>query len=255
MNKDIRKLESWTTEALSTQWDNVAASRDAQLRSGKDVSFESVLKPTIISLAKVSNANSVLDAGCSSGVLTELLADQFATVVGVDMSAVNIALATSSATRRANIHYVSNTIEKFSLSSTECFSLVVANMVFQDTGDLQGCLSALASRCAPRATLVATITHPWFWPTYWKYDKEPWFKYGEEQAIEAPFKISTDLAPTGLTTHFHRPLSFYLNAFEKFGFQLKEMLEPVPSVEIQKQYPSIWLFPRFLAFRCQFDPN
>ncbi len=29
------------------------------------------------------------------------------------------------------------------------------------------------------------------------------------------------------TTHFHRPLSFYLNAAAKHGFTLKEICEPV----------------------------
>lgn len=255
MTNRFRKINSWTLACLAAQWDQLAPSRDAQLRSGKDLSFESVLKPTILGLVRKGSPTSVLDAGCGSGVLTELLADDIEGVTGVDMSAASIALASASATRRPNTHYVNDTIENFSASCDTRFSLVVANMVFQDSADLHGCLAAIAARCAPRATLVATITHPWFWPTYWGYDREPWFQYSLEHAIEAPFRISTDNDAAGLTTHFHRPLHCYTNALEDCGFRVVEMLEPMPSLTIQQQYPSVWLFPRFLAFRCLYNPS
>lgn len=251
MTNEIRKVDHYSIDALCSQWDRIAVDRDAQIRSGRDLSFEFVLKPAILELIVDVDCDSVLDAGCGSGVLAEVLADRARAVVGVDMSHVNIELAEGSSSRPKNVEYYCDKLEAFSARSSDRFSLIVANMVLQDSANLDQCLEALASCSFPNTVLVATITHPWFWPIYWGYDREPWFKYSEEQAIEAPFRISTDISPIGVTTHFHRPLSGYLDKLKSVGFELETIREPLPSVEIQLRYPTVWQYPRFLALRCK----
>lgn len=254
MSGEIRRIDHYSIEHIRAQWDNIALSRDAQLRSGRDVSYEFVLKPTILKLIQDSDCSSVLDAGCGSGVLTEVLATKAKEVTGIDMSTVSISIANSSSTYPKNVQYVASTIEEYLTKTNNRYSLVVANMVLQDSADLAACLKAIASRCSSQSLLVATITHPWFWPTYWGYDKEPWFQYSEEQAIEAPFKISTDVSPIGITTHFHRPISFYVGKLSEAGFKVDMVSEPMPPLIVQRQYPSVWQFPRFLAIRCIYQP-
>lgn len=253
MSSEIRPVDHCSIEVIRAQWDKVAFARDAQLRSGRDVSFEFVLKPTILNLIKDTDCSSILDAGCGSGVLTEVLAGKARRVIGVDMSEVNISIANTSHSCPKNVQYVASTLEDYLTKTNERFSLVVANMVLQDSADLSACLNAIASKCDNRSILVATITHPWFWPTYWKYDRELWFKYSEELAIEAPFKISNDVAPIGITTHFHRPLSVYISKLSEAGFQPEVISEPMPPLVIQRQYPSVWEYPRFLAIRCEYQ--
>ena len=252
MNSSIRNPDFLTPESLSAQWDNVAPARNTQLRSGKDVSFEYVLKPTIIELLEPGLSDSLLDAGCGSGVLTEALADGFDSVVGVDMSPINIELANQSATKRGNTDYVCSKIEDVIYEEGVRFSTIVANMVFQDALDLRSCLKSLAQRSRVGTVLISTITHPWFWPTYWGYDREVWFDYSKELAIEAPFRVSSDVSTVGVTTHFHRPLSFYVSSFKEQGFRLDRLIEPVPPESIQKKYPATWKFPRFLSFKCTY---
>jgi len=253
MSSDIRAPAAWTPESLSAQWDSIAPARNCQLRSGRDISFEHVLKPTVLKLVESSPSGKLLDAGCGSGVLTEILADQFGYVVGVDMSQVNINLANGSDTKRKNTDYICSKIEDVKFGQGQIFTTIVANMVFQDTADLSSCFRALAQKSCVGTTLIATITHPWFWPTYWGYEKEHWFEYTKELAIEAPFRVSSDSAVVGITTHFHRPLSTYLNTLKNHGFHLDQMIEPVPPDGVQKMYPSAWSYPRFLAFRCIFE--
>jgi 2-polyprenyl-3-methyl-5-hydroxy-6-metoxy-1,4-benzoquinol methylase len=253
MNTEIRVPEIWTSESLSAQWDSIAPARNHQLRSGRDLSFEHVLKPTVLKLTEPIQSGELLDAGCGSGVLTEVLAEKFDHVLGVDMSPINIKLAQDSVTKRKNTAYICSTIEGLSSATDQAFAVIVASMVFHDAADLSSCVCALARRSTSGTTLIATITHPWFWPTYWGYEKESWFEYSKELAIEAPFRISSDVSTVGVTTHFHRPLSMYVSALREHGYRLDQMLEPVPPENVQQMYPVTWSYHRFLAFKCSFE--
>jgi len=255
MSSQSRRVNDSSNDVIRRQWDSIACARDKQLRSGQDTSFEYILKPAIFSLIEGVDKASVLDAGCGTGVLTELLAKQSSSVTGVDFSSVNIAIAKRAASSTDNIRYVSQSIEEFAASAREYYSLIVANMVLQDVKALDACLAAMASLSTPNATLVATVTHPCFWPTYWGYDQEPWFDYNEEQAIEAPFRISASPQAIGVTTHFHRPVSAYLNSFCRAGFIIDAVLEPMPASPSLKLPMKISRIPRFLAFRCIYQPS
>lgn len=248
---DIQRVEKSHPDAIQQQWDDIARTRDEQLRSGRDVSFDSILKPTVFSLIEDIDKTSVLDIGCGSGVLTEALAQTSRFVTGVDFSAKNIAIAREKSTN-TNVKYIHSSIEQYPTRTTEQYSLIVANMVLQDVSELEACLSSIAIVSAARARLVATITHPWFWPTYWGYDREAWFNYAQEHAIEAPFRISSEPTSIGVTTHFHRPLSTYINSLKMAGFELETLLEPMPTgSSIERDIKNAYL-PRFLALRCKY---
>lgn len=76
MKSEIQPVDHYSNEQIQAQWDRIALPRNMQLRSGRDVSYELVLKPTILNLIQDSDCSSVLDAGCGSGVLTEVLAEK-----------------------------------------------------------------------------------------------------------------------------------------------------------------------------------
>lgn len=236
---------------LSHQWDAIAQARNTQLRSGKDLSFQFVLMPTILQLIELTNKDLVLDAGCGSGVLTEKIAKLSKQVVGIDMSRVNIRIANTSTRRPDNIKYLYGTIETYAKKIAQpTFSLLVANMLLHDVKNLKQCIKAFSKIILPGGHLVFSIAHPWFWPTYWGYDRYDWFKYNEEIAIEAPFRVSSDKEIVGVTTHFHRPINLYLKELRSSGFEIDHLTEPMPQKEIELKYPALWEFPRFLAIRC-----
>ncbi|HRB97122.1 MAG TPA: methyltransferase domain-containing protein [Nitrosomonas sp.] len=246
-----KKVSFISNLSLSHQWDNIAQERNNQLRLGKDLSFQFVLMPTILKLVDASNKDCVLDAGCGSGVLTELIAKYSKQVVGIDMSRINIRIADSSINKLDNIKYTCGTIEAYAKKITQpTFSLLVANMLLQDAKNLKQCINAFSKIILPGGHLVFSITHPWFWPTYWGYDKYDWFKYDEEIAIEAPFRVSSDKDVIGITTHFHRPISHYLSELHNFGFEIDRLIEPMPRKEIELKYPNLWEFPRFIVIKC-----
>ena len=129
------------------------------------------------------------------------------------------------------------------------FSLAIANMTLMASLDLLSFLRAVAKLLHSGAHFVFTITHPCFWPKYWGYDTADWFNYNQEIIVEAPFKISLDVAET-VTTHTHRPLSQYVNSLIEAGFLVEAIIEPFPPSDIDSTYLQKWKYPRFLAIRC-----
>ena len=115
--------------------------------------------------------------------------------------------------------------------------------------NLKSFIAAVAKLLRDDGMFVFTLTHPWFWPSYWGYDKAPWFDYSREIAIEAPFRISLQQSSL-VTTHFHRPVGHYLDALTDAGLALTKLAEPLPNERDRGRYPADWQFPRFLAGRA-----
>jgi predicted TPR repeat methyltransferase len=234
---------------IKREWDDAAIFRAEQIDTRKDLSFHLVLLPAIDRLRQSCNHHVVLDAGCGTGYLTQHVAASAGSVIGLDVSGVSVAIARERHSA-PNITYVEAGIESFAAGSRDGeFTLVTANMVLMTAPDLGGFIQAVARLLAPGGCFVFTITHPWFWPEYWKYSREPWFRYDQEIAVEAPFRISLEQTET-TTTHFHRPLDMYANALGNAGFSVLDLDEPTPSKQEQTRYPDDWSFPRFLAVRA-----
>jgi SAM-dependent methyltransferase len=229
----------------------VARVGDQQIRGGTDVSYNLVLLPEILRMTKQVPHRIIVDVGCGTGVLTERLAGLGSRVVGVDLSAESIAIARSSVKRPPNADYVSVSIEQFAATRLNYCNLAVANMVLQDAPYLKQVCKALARVVRPRGHVAITLTHPWFWPEYWGYDRAPWFHYDREVAISAPFRISHAPSPVGILTHFHRPLAKYFDVFASTGLRILEFRELMPSPKVARFYPEPWRFPRFVSLVLQ----
>lgn len=125
----------------------------------------------------------------------------------------------------SNVIFVNGAIEELTPNAEAgVFTLAVANMSLMAMLHLDAALAALSRLLRPNGHLAFTITHPCFWPQYWNYSKE-WFRYGEENVIEAPFHISLDQSDRWTTTHIHRPLEQYVSALEKAGFGIVRVLD------------------------------
>ena len=131
------------------------------------------------------------------------------------------------------------------VESTYCVSadLVVTNMVLMDALDLDRVCDAI-SRIVPQGRVLATITHPAFWPLYWGYANDPDFDYSKQLVVEAPFKTrSQNFGVT--TTHIHRPISSYLSSFHRSGIDITN-LEEIRGPEKRSDFP----FPRFIGIEA-----
>jgi SAM-dependent methyltransferase len=133
------------------------------------------------------------------------------------------------------------------MSDDQQFDLVVANMVFMDTPDLESTVSAIDRLVVPGGTVVISVLHPCHWPYYWGYAYEDWFEYPKEVAIEATFRITKAISEVE-TFHFHRPLERYSDVLCNRGFLIERFVELMPSAKVARQYGTTPArFPRFLA--------
>lgn len=234
---------------VASEWDALAPRRAEQLHDEVDISFFYILVPTIERLMTHFDRTNVLDIGCGTGELTVKMAAKCSNISGIDISPVSIELARRSAAAVSNVaFYVSSAPSLASTGVT--FTAAYANMSLMDMPDFERDIEAVSKMLRPGSLFVATITHPFFWPVYWNYASEPWFFYNEELAIRARFEITKDRDGRLQTTHFHRPLAMYFDAFRAAGFFIDAFLEPEPPKAVPTEYMSKWRFPRFAAFRC-----
>lgn len=241
-----RKAPPLTREDISREWDAIATTRHRQIISGTDLTYHHVLLPSILRRLSNDKHSHILDLGCGTGYLAGLFGERAGQVTGIDPSMASLSIARSYLQSRSNISLVNADIESYARDTHDKHDIVIANMVLMDCLDLDAAIASIASVLQNRGRLIATITHPWFWPRYWGYENENWFKYRDEIVIQAPFAISAE--PTShLTTHVHRPLERYLTSLYANGLVLAELEEPYPPAYIEARYPSSWQYPRYIT--------
>jgi SAM-dependent methyltransferase len=203
----------------------------------------------------LADGNSVLDAGCGTGTFISELSVEHSKVsfVGVDPSMVSI--KTAEKRRRPGTNCVFRTASVEDLLSVRgepvYFDAVIANMLLQTVGNLTAVLKSCSSLLKPAGVFVFAVSHPCFWPRYWGYDEEPWFRYDNEIWIEAPFRTSLSPRSQLRATHIHRPLESYVNNLSDVGLVLDKLTAPMPDDDVEGAYPIAWEFPRFLIGRAR----
>ena len=251
-NQWVRPVAGKSLSHIEKEWDEIARYRRKQISSGNDLSFRHVLKPSILELLRGCKLTRVLDLGCGTGELTNELGAVSSSVVRVDLSSHSVEIARDTCSESADISFRVGTVEELASQwNGPRFTAAVANMTLMTCLDVDTFLEATAELIAQGGSLVATITHPWFWPQYRGYANAEWFSYEKEIVIEAPFRISSEVIDN-VTTHVHRPLESYVTSLSKVSLLIDRVFEPYPSEEIQALYPQRWKFPRFLAFRARF---
>jgi 2-polyprenyl-3-methyl-5-hydroxy-6-metoxy-1,4-benzoquinol methylase len=255
---NIRPMEGKTNSDLSSEWDGIALDRDRQMRSGADISLDHVLWPAVEHMLRTANGGTpprrLIDLGCGSGVITERMSRLLRIpITAVDLSQQNIVIAKNSlaqADDSLQIEYFATSAELFATECVERYDIAVAYMVLMDVLRLQSFLQAARRLTVAGGRFLFAMTHPCFWPRYWRYEKAAWFHYDQQIVIEAPFRISSDAGALTRTTHVHRPVQEYISAFSGAGYSLSTLFEPMPSLAVQKMYREKWEYPRFLLGEC-----
>jgi SAM-dependent methyltransferase len=249
--KPVRPCSAKTHADLAREWDELAEERHRQIASGDDLSFHHVVAPTARRLFEGADRDVVLDIGSGTGEFTLQLVQIAKKVIAIEPSRASMNVARRVCGGARNVRYVEASLEEAASALDEGpATSAIAVMTLMTAPDLRGFAKALAAVLQTRARFVATLTHPCFWPRYWGYEGEPWFHYGRETFIEAPFVISKSRTAVR-TTHIHRPVEQYVSAFAEHGFRLDALAEPIPAPDVEALYPRPWKFPLFLGLRWE----
>lgn len=166
------------------------------------------------------HGESVLDVGCGFGSYTDYFRRAGAVAVGCDGSPAMLELARQL--------YPTCTFDLADLLKPlpyedRRFDLLFCNQVLMDLAEIDGLFRQMARVLRPGGMLYVSIVHPASYPGRWmEADGAKTGKlirdYGRTYHLEHAF--------CGETTHFHRPVSSYLNLAAETGFRLTRMEEP-----------------------------
>ncbi len=207
-------------------WNSVAEDWRIQVGDEGDANRRLNSDPVLWAFAGDVSGLEVLDAGCGTGYLSNVLSERGALVTGIDFSERMIAIA-----RNTNpaVDFRVDSCSELHTIGDEHFDMVIANYVLMDTPDLEGAMGAFNRVLKPGGVAVLVFSHPCFPQEIvtmsedrqrMSYDWDfPYFE--RKKRTDPPWgHFKSDFI------WFHRPLSDYWKAFTAAGFDVVDFEEP-----------------------------
>jgi SAM-dependent methyltransferase len=177
-------------------------------------------RPAMVAMAGDVRGLRVLDAGCASGVLAELLVAGGATVVGVDLNPRLVERARQRLGLDADLH-VADLSTPMPFLASGSFDMVTASLVLHYIADWEPALREFARVLRPGGLLLISTHHPIqtsvlaepptpYFDTVLLADR--WTKGGREHVVH----------------YYHRPLSAIVDSLADAGFLVERIPEPIP---------------------------
>ena len=230
------------------RWCDSAQIRREQIESGKDLTFNEVFKPFIISRVSNLTPQNVLEVGAGTGHISKSLSDIGFSVTAIEPSKGMYGVA-KDVLSESSVRIVNCT--SYDLEKSETFEVAISHLVAHVVDDLLGFFNSIGEHLAQGGHFIFSIPHPCFYNDYKGF-------FGDEYNYMIPitknvsFTITKDTENTisGVPYH-HRPLSTYMNKLVASGFAIDEFDETYPEEAIQKMYGAKWETPRYCIFTCK----
>lgn len=213
------------TPAADTAWEGQAQWYDErQGQTGDDFHSRLVL-PAVVRALAARKGERVLDLACGQGLLGRILAELGVASLGLDASP---SLISASRLRTGEpARFVLGDARKCGeLLVNEQFDHGACVLALADLDPIKGLLAGAATLIKPGGRLVLALTHPCFrvpQASGWGWDETKQVQYRRLDGYLLPRKVMILTHPgveydRAASTHFHRPLSLYLNALGAAGF-------------------------------------
>jgi ubiquinone/menaquinone biosynthesis C-methylase UbiE len=224
-----------------TGWEQLAEWWDNTFGDDGDLWHRTLIDPPVFKLVGAVAGQRVLDLACGNGYMSRRFARQGAHVVGVDANAAIIGCARArDAQEPLDITYHIADAAQLPMLDEQSFDLVVCNMALMDIADAAGAIHEVARVLVPQGRCIASISHPcfdkmdtsaWviehFYPTTTIWRKMS--RYREFAVAPVPWPKAGN--PPITTLSYHRPLSWYFQAFRAAGLVVAALEEPEPTEE------------------------
>ena len=249
-------------QEASQTWEELANWWDERMGEDGDLWHRSLIDPTVMRVLGPVSGRDVLDLGCGNGYLTRRLTGLGAHATGVDASApiVDHALRREREDPLGVTYHVADAA-KLDMLGDASFDLVLCNMVLLDIADAESAISEACRVLRPEGRFVASISHPCFDvpnASGWEVerigpDTTVWRKVSRYRQLlteKLRWRVGTD--QFSYTPAYHRPLSWYFQAFRRAGFVITALEEPEPEEEfIQTRSDGVWMAE--IPLNCVFE--
>ena len=205
------------------------------VQSGLDTQHSLFFQLTQFLLQMVGNVKGrrVLDLCCGEGHLAREFASHGAEVVGVDLSAVNLAEAERATGSSSSVEFVLDDAQSLQRLEDEQFDVVVCKMALMDVPNVDAAFRAVHRVLKPNGRFLMALLHPCF-ETPFAVPFEPvevdgagQFKHRRVQrCFEEGLWHSGGSGVRGHVGAHHRKLSTYINSLMASGFRLVRLEEP-----------------------------
>ena len=236
-----------------------------QAKQQNNLAHRFLEKPAMQRLLPANKPVEVILLGCGSGEEIETLRSakvQITSLYGIDNSAGLIDYA--------KLNYPEYTFATQSLEEwqpKQPYDLIYSSLTFHYVEDWSELFAKLYQALKPQGELLFSVQHPVKWGSATTRSKQAnKFLLGyEKQKTTAGFTVWGDyLTPREIhdtlfgkipITHYHKPISEMVNTFIRSGFEIVQMLEPLPIAESKQTHPDFYKtyakIPLFVIFKLR----
>jgi ubiquinone/menaquinone biosynthesis C-methylase UbiE len=221
-----------------SEWNIAAESYSEFITTSRDQIF---CKEFISNYFNNNQKMKILDAGCGNGVYTDILTKYGNNVIGCDGS--------SEMLKIAKLKYpfyqfdIVNLLDRIPYSDEE-FDIVFCNLVLMDIDPIDNTISEFYRVNKKGGLFFFSILHPAFYLADREKDEKGVIICKRIKNYINPLIIEQQ-APWGITAHYHRSLSYYLNKISAVGFSLTKMFEPNDHEQVKRPDIPLFLFIEF----------
>jgi SAM-dependent methyltransferase len=182
-------------------------------------------RPAVLSQLPPLEGLRVLDAGCGTGKLADIMVSQGASVTAFDYNADFVEWSRQRLGDRAVV-LQADLAQPLSFAADKSFDLVTASLVLHYLKDWAPALRELQRVLAPGGLLVFSTHHPTMTWQLFKLED-----YHAETLIEDEWAIGT-------VRYYHHSLDYISGALRDGGFIIEHLHEPLPTEDFRRVNPA-----------------
>lgn len=237
-------------------WDDYAKEYDQKVWETGDLDHRETLNPVVLKLLWEVKGKKVLDLGCGQWYFSRLLTRKWAIVTWVDISKELIAIW-NQRNKEQNLkikYFVSDAANLKDLDDND-FDIVVSNMAFMDIENISKTTQECSRVLKDNGFIVFSLVNPIFWISERTKDDNGYFlklmKYKSNVAI-----TNENRGYNFKTTHYHRPIWYYINSLVENGFYITNYEEISTKyfkgelIQDKEFFNFIQEFPSFLVIKA-----
>jgi 2-polyprenyl-3-methyl-5-hydroxy-6-metoxy-1,4-benzoquinol methylase len=234
-------MTTCTVDDVRSCWDEAASAWS--VFAGHDLDFHRlrIHGPALLAACGDVRGLRVLDLGCGDGWLCRKLADGGATVVGVDVSGEQIAVARAHGKEGERVDYrVMDAADVDGVAWGGHFDLATACMSLQDMPDPGAVLAAVRDVLAPDGLVVCAVPHPFTHMCGGRRSRrdpgDGVLRIAVGGYFDDPtaYRVRWDVPRTGRvwdTIRWSRKLEDYWQIMTGAGFAVRDVVEPRPAAD------------------------